>query len=147
MTETTGFTITRTFAAPPEAVFDAWVTPSSLATWWGGNQVEVPLNSVALDARPGGSWKATLIVGPDMPEFHWYGEYIEVDRPNKLVMTMSDKPGDDYELFTLTFTAVDGGTEMVFTQSGGNLTPEEYAGTSIGWQVALDALEAFLAAT
>src|SRR4051794_34984574 len=101
MTDSTGFTITRTFAATPEAVFDAWVTPESLAAWWGGDKVDVPLNSVSLDARPGGSWKATLIVGPEMPEFHWFGEYLEVDRPNKLVMTMSDKPGDEYELFTL----------------------------------------------
>lgn len=145
MTESAGFTITRTFAASPESVFDAWVTPESLAAWWGGDQVEVPLDSVDLDARVGGSWKATLVVGNGMPDFHWYGEYVEVDRPNKLVMTMTDKPGDAREIFTLTFAAVDGGTEMVFTQTGGNLSPGEYAGTSVGWQVALDALEADLA--
>src|SRR3954447_13983257 len=99
MTDSPGFTITRTIAAPPEAVFDAWVTPESLATWWGGNQVDIPLDSLTLDARVGGKWKATLAIGNGMDDFHWYGEYLEVDRPNKLVMTMSDKPGDAREIF------------------------------------------------
>ena len=96
MTETHGSHITRTFAAPPEAVFDAWVTPATFAAWWGGSAAEVPLDSVSLDARPGGSWKATMILAPDM-RFHWRGEYLEVDRPNKLVLTTTFQPGDARE--------------------------------------------------
>lgn len=54
MTESTGSTVRRTFAAPPEAVFDAWITPASFAVWWGGSDVEVPLDSLSMDVRPGG---------------------------------------------------------------------------------------------
>ena len=51
-----------------------------------------------------------------MPDMHWRGEYVEVDRPNKLVLTMTDDPGDARETVTVTLTAVDGGTEMEFSQ-------------------------------
>lgn len=146
MTDPTGSHITRRFQAPPEAVFDAWVTPVIFAAWWGGSAAEVPLDSVSLDARPGGSWKATMILGPDL-RFAWRGEYLEVDRPNRLVLTSTFQPGDARELLTVSLTAVDGGTEMQFSQTGGNLSPEEYQGTTIGWQAVFDAIDATLAAT
>ena len=146
MTKTIGSTITRTFAAPPEAVFDAWVTPASFVVWWGGSEIEVPLDSVSMDVRPGGTWKATMILGNGMPDFHWRGEFVEVDRPHKLVMTMTDEPGDEREILTATFTAVDGGTEMVFSQTGGHLSPEQYEGTTVGWQIAFDSLATLLGA-
>jgi len=144
MTETHGSHITRTFAAPPEAVFDAWVTPATFAAWWGGSAAEVPLDSVSLDARPGGSWKATMILGPEL-QFHWRGEYIELDRPNKLVLTTTFQPGDARELLTVILTAVPEGTEMRFSQTGGNLSAEEYEGTTIGWQAVFDAMDTSLA--
>src|SRR4051812_29239798 len=123
MAEPVGSTVIRTFAAPPEAVFDAWITPASFAAWWGGNDVEVPLDSLSMDVRPGGSWSATMILGADQPdllargEFHMRGEYLEIDRPNRLVMTLTNEPtGNERELLTVILTAVDGGTEMLFTQ-------------------------------
>jgi uncharacterized protein YndB with AHSA1/START domain len=144
MTDTFGSTITRTFAAPAEAVFDAWVTPASFAAWFGGSGVEVPLESVAMDARAGGTWKATMVLGAGMPDINWFGDFTEVDRPAKLVMTLADRPGDARELVTVTFTEVDGGTEMVFSQTGGNLSPEEYERVTAGWQTFFDAMEALV---
>jgi uncharacterized protein YndB with AHSA1/START domain len=146
MTELTGSTITRTFTASPEAVFDAWVTPRSLAAWWGGSAIVIPLESLSMDVRPGGTWEATMIVGNDVPDFHWRGEYLEVDRPHKLVMTMTDEPGDEREILTVTLTPVEGGTKMVFSQTGGHLTPDQYEGTTVGWQMAFDELDTLLAA-
>ena len=145
MTETHGSHITRTFAAPPEAVFDAWVTPATFAAWWGGSAAEVPLDSVSLDVRPGGAWKATMVLDPDL-QFHWRGEYLEIDRPNKLVLTTTFQPGDARELLTVVLTAVDGGTEMRFSQTGGNLSAEEYEGTTVGWRAVFDAMDTTLAA-
>jgi uncharacterized protein YndB with AHSA1/START domain len=145
MTESTGSSITRTFPAPPEAVFDAWVTPTTFTAWWGGSTAEVPLDSVSLDARPGGTWRATMILGPEL-EFHWRGEYIEVDRPNKLVLTTTFQPGDARELLTVILIGVDGGTEMRFSQTGGNLSVEEYEGTTAGWRAVFDAMDTILAA-
>ena len=146
MTDTTGSTITRTFAATPEAVFDAWVTPTSFAAWFGGSGVEVPTDTVAMDVRAGGTWKATMILGNDMPDINWYGEFVEIDRPDKLVMTLADRPGDARETVTVTFTPTNGGTEMLFRQTGGNLSAEQYERTTEGWQTFFDAMESLLAA-
>jgi uncharacterized protein YndB with AHSA1/START domain len=146
MTDTSGVTITRTFAAPRELVFDAWVTPASFAAWFGGSDVEVPADSVTVDLRPGGTWTATMILGHGMPNIDWFGEYVEIDRPSKLVLTLTDRPGDARENVTVTFTEVDAGTELLFRQTGGNLSAEQYERTTAGWQTFFDALDDLLAA-
>ena len=145
MNDVPNSTIVRTFAATPEAVFDAWVTPASFAAWWGGSGVEVPLESVSMDVRGGGTWKATMIIGNGVPDIHWFGEFVEVDRPNKLVLTLSDRPGDARADVTVTFTAVDGGTEMRFRQTGGPMNQDAYDQATAGWQTFFDAMETLLA--
>jgi uncharacterized protein YndB with AHSA1/START domain len=145
MTESDGTTITRTFAAPRELVFDAWVTPEHFATWFGGSGVDVPADTVSMDVRPGGLWKATMVIGNGVPDMHWLGEFVEIDRPAKLVLTLSDRP-EARELVTVILTEVDGGTEMVFSQTGGHLSPEEYERTAAGWNTFFDALDTLLAA-
>ena len=145
MTESQGATIRRTFAAPRDLVFDAWVTPRHFATWFGGSDVDVPLDSVSMDVRPGGIWKATMIIGNGVPDMHWFGEFVEVDRPGKLVLTMADRPGDARELVSVTLTEVPDGTEMLFHQSGGNMSAEDYERTAAGWQTFFDAMETLVA--
>ena len=145
MTESQGATIRRTFAAPRDLVFDAWVTPRHFATWFGGSDVDVPLDSVSMDVRPGGIWKATMIIGNGVPDMHWFGEFVEVDRPGKLVLTMADRPGDARELVSVTLTEVPDGTEMLFHQSGGNMSADEYERTAAGWQTFFDAMETLVA--
>jgi uncharacterized protein YndB with AHSA1/START domain len=140
MTESDGATITRTFAAPPQLVFDAWTNPTHFAKWFGGSGVEVPDDTVSMDVRPGGTWKATMIIGNGVPDIHWYGEFVEVDPPDRLVLTLADRPGEARETVSVTFTPVDGGTEMLFRQTGGNLSAEEYARTAEGWGVFFDAM-------
>ena len=141
-----GATIIRTFAAPRELVYDAWVTPDHFAAWFGGSGVEVPIDSVSMDVRAGGTWKATMIIGNGAPDIHWYGEFIELDRPNTVVLTLADRPGDARELVSVTLTEVANGTEMVFRQTGGNLSAEEYERTAAGWQTFFDAMETLVAA-
>jgi uncharacterized protein YndB with AHSA1/START domain len=137
-----GATITRTFSAPRELVYDAWVTPEHFAAWFGGSGVQVPIDSVSMDVRAGGDWKATMIIGNGVPDIHWFGEFVELDRPNRVVLTLTDRPGIAREIVSVTFTAVLDGTEMLFHQTGGNLSAEEYERTAAGWQTFFDAMEA-----
>jgi uncharacterized protein YndB with AHSA1/START domain len=143
VTDSDGATITRIINAPPQAVFDAWVDPVQFARWFGGGGVFVPAESVTLDARPGGSWTATMVIGNGIPDIHWVGEYVEVDPPSKLVLTLSDV-AEARELVTVNFTEVDrdgrSSTEMLFRQTGGNLSPDEYARAQQGWEGFFDAL-------
>ena len=153
MTETTkttaaplgGITITRIFDAPRELVFKAWTEPERFAQWFGGRESTIPVESVAMDVRPGGAWRATMFAGPERVEIPWKGVYLEVAPPERLVFTLSDQPSDEAEVVTVVLTEQGGRTEMVFRQGGGHLDDAGYAGAKAGWQVFFDELSVALA--
>ncbi len=135
-----GIVITRIFDASRERVWREWTTPERFADWYGGREAEIPLETVSMDVRVGGKWEATMIVGGR--EIHWHGEYREVREPARLVLTVSDQPGDADELLTVVLTDVgDGSTQMRFTQTGGGLTAEGYERAGQGWTGFFDTME------
>jgi uncharacterized protein YndB with AHSA1/START domain len=137
--------ITRVFEAPRELVWREWTEPERFADWYGGAAFEIPLDTVTMDVRPGGEWKATM-KGPGGQDIHWHGEYREVVEPERLVLTVSDRPGDAFELLTVVLTDLgDGRTEMRFEQHGGGLSPEEYERARGGWGGFFDRMEERLA--
>jgi uncharacterized protein YndB with AHSA1/START domain len=141
-----GITITRTFDAPRELVFKAWTEPESFSDWWGGRGTEVPLSTISMDVRPGGEWRATMLEGEDHPEIPWSGVYREVVEPERLVFTVQDRPGDDYELVTVVLNDLgDNRTEMLFTQVGGHMDAAGYERARQGWMVFLDTMAEGLA--
>ena len=141
-----GITITRVFDAPRERVWKEWTEPERFADWYGGAEAEVPLSTVSMDVREGGSWRATMFAGPDRREIHWKGEYREVNEPERLVFTVSDQPGEDaYELVTVVLTDLgDGRTEMVMQQRG-RMTREQYQRAGEGWTTFFDRIAQRLA--
>jgi uncharacterized protein YndB with AHSA1/START domain len=145
---TDGITITRVFDAPRERVWQEWTEPEPFADWFGGPESEVPLASVSMDVRPGGSWRATMFASPGDREIHWKGEYREVIAPERLVFTVSDQPGDEaYEVVTVVLTDLgDGRTEMLFQQRG-RMSAEEYERAGQGWSSFFDRIAQRLAAT
>src|SRR6478752_8070832 len=88
------FTITRTLRAPRELVFEALTKPEHFAVWFGTAAVEVPQDTLSMDVRPGGAFRAVMHL-PDGNLIHWAGTYIEVDPPSHVAMTLTDQPGDD----------------------------------------------------
>jgi uncharacterized protein YndB with AHSA1/START domain len=136
-----GITITRVFDAPRELVFRAWTEPARFAQWFGLRDAVVPVASVVMDVRPGGTWRATMLAGPDRTEIPWRGVYREVVPPERLVFTLSDQPGDDREIVIVTLTDLgDGRTEMVFQQRGGHLSAAQYARAKQGWSTFFERL-------
>jgi len=131
-----GITITRVFDAPRERVWREWTEPERFADWFGGPEADIPLGTVSMDVREGGPWQATMLFGPERREIQWHGEYREVVPPERLVLTISDKPpGDRYELVTVVLTDLgDGRTEMHFQQRGFR-PPAQYKATEAGWGV------------
>jgi uncharacterized protein YndB with AHSA1/START domain len=138
-----GVTITRTFAAPPAAVFAAWTEPTTFAHWFG--TTATPVDRVTLDVTPGGAWRARMLVDDGATEIDWHGRYVEVDPPRRLVMTLSDRPGEEFELVTVDLTEQDGGTSMTFSQIGGHLDADGYASVEHGWRAFFDDLDALVA--
>jgi uncharacterized protein YndB with AHSA1/START domain len=141
-----GITITRVFEAPRERVWQEWTEPERFADWFGGAESEVPLTSVSMDARPGGSWRLTMFAEPGRREIHWNGEYLEVVEPERLVFTVSDQPEDDvYELVTVVLIDIgDDRTEMLFEQEG-RMSAEEYERAGQGWSTFFDRIAERLA--
>ncbi|MGH3730605.1 MAG: SRPBCC family protein [Micromonosporaceae bacterium] len=147
MSEIRTIEITRTYDAPPATVFAAWTEPEQFASWFGA-----PVDTVAMDVRPGGTWKATLSYeGAEIP-FH--GVYLEVVEPRRLVFTLVDPNDPDFatrqtegtaeEAVTLRFTEANGGTVMTFEQKG-SLPEEEIEQARAGWIGWFDALGQHLA--
>jgi uncharacterized protein YndB with AHSA1/START domain len=132
-----GYTIKRTFDAPPEVVFEAWTDPEQFAIWFGTESSE--MRDVELDIRPGGRWKGTMLT-PDGRRIDWQGVYREVSKPDRLVMDLSDQAGDEYERYTATFTAHGKKTEMELSQTGGHLSDEEYEHARVGTDSFMDSL-------
>jgi uncharacterized protein YndB with AHSA1/START domain len=129
-----GITVTRVFDASRERVWKEWVEPERFSDWFGGPEWKVPLSSVSMDVRPGGAWRLTMLLEPGRREIHWKGEYREVVEPERLVFTVTDKPGDDvFELITVVLTDLgDGRTEMLFEQRG-VMSAEPYSEAEQGW--------------
>ena len=73
-TDTTVYERTLAIDASPETVWEFLVDPEKLMRWKGIN--------ADLDAQPGGTFRCEVIPGHIAR-----GEYVEIDKPNKLVFT------------------------------------------------------------
>jgi uncharacterized protein YndB with AHSA1/START domain len=141
-----GLEIVRVLDAPRERVWQEWTEAERFADWYGGADADAPLETVSLDVREGGEWKLTMFYGPDRRQIDWHGSYQEVAEPERLVFTVADRPGDEYELVTVVLEDLgDGRTEMKMRQTGGHLDAAEYGRAKKGWGGFLDRLEERLA--
>ena len=137
--------ITRSFAGPREAVFDAWTNPEKFAVWFGTDGVDVPAETLSMDVRPGGSWRAVMKL-PDDTSISWVGEYLEVDSPSHLVMTITDNPADDARgVITVDLSEVGGGTEMIMSQESPGFDQGQLDQTAIGYNAFFDVMGTLVA--
>jgi uncharacterized protein YndB with AHSA1/START domain len=106
--------LTRLFDAPRALVFDAMTKPEHVKQWWGrlGEGYSVPVCEI--DLRPGGAWR--FVNRHPKGEAVFYGEYVEVVRPDRLVFTeiFADFP-DSPSVVTSVFTEEDGKTRLTAT--------------------------------
>jgi uncharacterized protein YndB with AHSA1/START domain len=136
-----GYTIKRNFPFAREIVWEAWTDPEAFATWFGTDKLK--MKNVKLDVKVGGTWSGTMELS-DGTERQWTGEYETLDKPNKLVMSITDTGvlEGNLELYTLTLDAQGQHTQMTLTQSGGNLSDEEYQRAKAGTESFMETMEA-----
>jgi uncharacterized protein YndB with AHSA1/START domain len=138
-------TINRTFNAPAALVFDCFTDPVHFAKWWGplGCRSEV----YTLDARPGGEISLRM-AGPGYDHVMG-GEFLEIDRPSRLVFrakAFKDESGEWCMIHrtTLTFNEHDGRTAMtlhtVVERAQGELVLGALGGMKAGWGQSLERL-------
>jgi uncharacterized protein YndB with AHSA1/START domain len=103
--------------ASPERVFEALTTAEDVIRWWGADDTHRTTEWEA-DLRPGGKWRA----GGKMQDGRAYqvqGEYIEVQRPHKLVFTWRpdwDAPNETRVTYLL--EPLEGGTRLTLRHEG-----------------------------
>jgi uncharacterized protein YndB with AHSA1/START domain len=130
--------LSRTYAAPRELVFEAWIDPVHVAEWWGPEGFTTTI--LEMDPRPGGTWRF-IMHGPDGVDYPNRIDYLEIRRPERLVYThRSDEepPQIQFEA-TLNFTERGGQTElnlrMLFrTAAERDLVVEQYGAIEGGIQ-------------
>jgi uncharacterized protein YndB with AHSA1/START domain len=135
------FTVTRTLRAPRELVFEALTKPEHFAVWFGTAAVEVPQDSLTMEVRPGGAFRAVMLL-PDGNRIDWAGEYQVVEPPSHLAMTLTDQPGDDVGLPVLFDLEETGdGTVLTIRQDRSDFTDEQVAATIAGYNAFIDDIE------
>jgi uncharacterized protein YndB with AHSA1/START domain len=139
------FSVARTLSAPKELVFEALTKPEHFAVWFGTAAVDVPQETLSMDVRPGGGFRAVMHL-PDGALIHWSGTYVEVDPPTRLAMTLTDQPDDDAGLpVVFDLEDVDGGTLLTIRQDRADFTDAQVDATIAGYNAFIDDLEAIVA--
>lgn len=134
--------LSRTFDAPRQLVWDAWTHREHLMRWFCPKDFSVL--SFDADVREGGSWRSVMR-GPDGSEYVHFGTYRELDAPQRIVLTHAweqnhqEPPADT--VITVTFAEHGGRTTMTFEQVGlaTEASRDSHAG---GWGEAFDNLAA-----
>ena len=104
--------VTRTFDAPARLVFEAWTKPELFKRWWVPKSMGMTLLSCEMDVRIGGTYR--LVFGDGGP-MAFFGTYIEVTPPSRLVWT-NEESGDDGSVTTVTLEEKDGKTLLVMSE-------------------------------
>ena len=102
--------VTRTFDGPARLVFEAWTTPELFKRWWVPKSIGVSLLACEMDVRTGGKYRLAFANG-DAPPMEFFGRYIEVTPPLRLVWTNDE--GADGAVTTVTFEEKGGQTLLV----------------------------------
>jgi uncharacterized protein YndB with AHSA1/START domain len=87
---------TRYFEASPERVFDAWLVPRTLGQWMFGPRVRQE-NVVRLDVDPRVGGRFSLKVERNGQIIDHVGQYLEIQRPHRLVFTWAVEGESDDE--------------------------------------------------
>ena len=157
------FVLTRTVDAPRERVFEAFTDPKQLAQWWGPAGFTNPV--CEMDVRPGGRYRIVMR-SPEGQDYPLVGEFFEVVKPSKLVMTMdlrehpaeffaaldalrpSEEKGKPYApRATITFEEAFGRTTVTVVQrleSAADAAATAKLGAIEGWAQSFERLDALL---
>jgi uncharacterized protein YndB with AHSA1/START domain len=142
ITDDTTLFMTRTFDAPPERVFNAWLDREAFQSWIGpeGVKCDVPV----LEPRVGGRYRIDMKLSSGMVPVS--GEFRVIEKPSRIVFTWGwDGDPARQSLITLTFREAGGKTEFTLKQEGLG-TKDNRDAHEKGWTGPFKKLAAYLAA-
>ena len=132
---TTMIEVSRHIAASPEAVFDAWLDPGSARLWLFATESGA-MERCEIDPRVGGRFAIVERRGETLAEH--FGEYVELDRPNRLAFDFWTSFSDERTRITVTVAPDGDGSLLTLRHEGVWADWEEK--TRQGWTMILDGL-------
>lgn len=130
--------VTRRYDAAPERVFDAWLDAEKAAVWMFATPTGEMVRAET-DARVGGRF--TFTDHRDGEDVEHTGEYLEIDRPRRLVFTFGVPAySPDFDRVSIDIIPLDAGCELTLTHEMGAQWAEYAGRTEHGWSLMLDAL-------
>ena len=117
--ETETLRVERTFAAPPDKVRAAWLTPDLMARWFAPGPMKAEVHS--LDGRVGGQYEISMHGEEDgKPVTHTCSGVFSVVDEDRIVMSFNwtEEPLPNETTMTVEFHAQDGGTRLVLIHEG-----------------------------
>jgi uncharacterized protein YndB with AHSA1/START domain len=102
---------TRSVDAPARLVFEAWTKPELIVRWWAPESFGISFLSCETDVRTGGSYRFVFGHPASEQPMAFFGRYIEVTAPCRLVWT--NEEAEDGAVTTVTFEEKDGETLIV----------------------------------
>ena len=131
-------TVTHRYGASPERVFDAWLDPKTAGRFLfatpGGEMIVCEI-----DARVGGGFDLTER-RPEMGDVRHVGQYLEIERPRRLVFSFAVPQFDPTET-TVTIDITPDGDGCVLRLHHTGVGEDWKDGTIDGWTKILASLE------
>lgn len=137
--------VTRLLDAPRDLVFAAFTEREHVEQWWVPNGTTFH----QYDATPGGIWRYTM-PGPDGDQYSFKVQFIEIDKPTRLIYDYgTDEEGAPEPVrTTVTFEEENGRTrvtlQLMFATAAAREEAAQY-GAAAGAQQALRSLADYLA--
>lgn len=138
--------VTRTINGPARLVFEAWANPDLFKRWWAPKSFGVTLISYEADVRAGGTYRAVLSHPSSPQPMSFFGRYIEVSPPSRLVWT-NEEAGDGGQITTVTFEEKDGATQVVVRElypTKESLDEAMASGATKGWPEQFEQLDVLM---
>jgi uncharacterized protein YndB with AHSA1/START domain len=133
--------VTHRFAATPERVFAAWLDGRTAGQWLFATPTG-RITRCDIDPRAGGKFS---IVRLDGEEVDHVGEFLEIDRPRRLVFSFGvPKFSPEMTRVVIDIRPLDGGCELTLTNE--NVLAEYGERNKQGWTMILDGLDKSLSA-
>jgi len=137
-------TIIRIFDATREQVFQAWIDPDQLAQWWGPEQLHTPRESIEIDPRVGGIWKATMVMNAGGQEYPTRAEIIRIKVPELIEMRETASEMFPFEtILKISLEEFDGKTILTIISRMITENPD-FGGAVEGWGTSLEKLRRLL---
>jgi uncharacterized protein YndB with AHSA1/START domain len=136
-------TINRRIAAPRQTVFNAWLSPETLARFMRTPSGATDVSKVSTDAVKGGRF--SIVMKTAEREIPHGGTYLEIDPHARLAFTWESPYSLDDSVVTIDLAEVDANTTDITLKQVKFRSEEASDGHRGGWNAILDNLQGIIA--